>query len=75
MRVSSFADRHNEHPRVRVQVVQIFADAQHAVVVLDIALKRGRHAALSQRVQKDLARQRPHIGSRCRWRCVALLVG
>ncbi len=73
--MSSFADRHNEHARVGVQVVQIFPDAQYAVVVLDIALKRSRHAALGERVQKDLARQRPYIGGRCRWRCVALLVG
>src|SRR6185437_5073431 len=55
-RVRSLPQRNDEHSAVGVQVVQVFANAQHAALARDVSRKCLAHTTLPQRMVEDVPR-------------------
>ena len=60
-RVSGLADRDNQHARIRLQVVKIFADPQHSALTMHVPRKCPGNGSLGQRVTKDFAGGVAHL--------------
>ncbi len=60
-RVSGLAQRRHEHARIRVQVEQIFAHAQHSAIAVHMPGKRPRNRGLGQGRTEDPARTLAHV--------------
>src|SRR5271155_3367748 len=60
-RVSSLADGNHQDARIRIEMVKIFADAQHTTLTMDVFRKCLGNRGLSQRVAKDLASNVAHF--------------
>jgi len=58
--VSGFADRDHKNAMVGMQIVQIVANAQHAMVALDATDKRFGNAGFRERLLKNVARAVTH---------------
>jgi hypothetical protein len=45
--VGSFSNGNDENPAIRIQVVQIFADAQNAMIAMNVTRKRSTDGRFS----------------------------
>jgi hypothetical protein len=59
--VCGFADRHYKDACESIEVVEVLADAQHAMVAMDVTRESSVHAGLSQGAFKDVARGYAHL--------------
>ena len=65
--VSGFTNRDHEYPAVCVEVVEIFANSQHAAFARHMPFKRAANARFRQRVFEELQRKSPYL--RNEWFC------
>jgi hypothetical protein len=55
-----FAKRNRHYTAVRFEVIQVIAHAQHAALVMHLAVKSFFNAGFGESVKKDLARRGAH---------------
>ena len=59
-----FADGDHQHAVVGIEVVQVLANAEHALVAIHMALKCPVDAGFRQRMLKQMTRGDPHVQSK-----------
>ena len=56
-----FADGDHEHAAIRIQVMQVFANAEHSAIAIHMALKCPVDAGFAERMLKQMTRSDPHV--------------
>ncbi len=73
--VRRFADGDHEHAIVRIEIVQVFADAEHSAIAIHVTLKRPVDAGFGESVLEQMARGDPHVQGKPVWRSEGMCRG
>ncbi len=56
-----FSDGDYKNAVIRIEVMQVFADAEHAAIAIHMTLERPIDACVSERVLEQMTRCHPHV--------------